>query len=436
MMKNISRMTILGLASVLLALPSAWAVNRPEPESGGRYFPGKGTHAGAEYAEYVGDRVNASSSYGRTETSSFEDQRYADGLKLGALNMRPYLGYIGEYDSNIFLTEDDEDQDYISKLLGGVDAEVVVQDGKYVMTGGVQSFSEWFADQGSQNHSDWAYQLAAEAHWSGLDLRVYDEFRDTSARSSNDLTDRAQRYENLLGGLATLPFGQFFLETEVLDFIVNFDEDSGRQLFDRHEFSVYPRIGINVGSKSQLLLEYGYIDINYRNQDDRDGVANQAQLGMRGFLGESNLVSYQVWGGWQFRNYESDALKDFQGFIGHGEVSYQPVARTRFSLQAVRRPEESLNTGQSVYTRNEIGFRVRQQIAEQWFVNGRAGAGLNRYSSGRDDFLWEPSVGLEYILPGNIISLFAEYKFSARQSDTDNRDYNRHIANFGIKASL
>lgn len=422
------------LAACIFGSDLAWAVYPPEPQSGGRFFPGKGTRAGGEYTDYIEDPDN--SSYGRTENGNFERHHYAKGLELGIVRVRPTLGYVGEYDSNIFLTERGRKSDYISKLLGGVDADVLMDDGKYVLSGGVQTKSEWFARHGKQDHTDWSYQLGGGVHLESFDLEVHDNFRDTTDRNDSELTERIRRYENRLTGLATIPLGEFFSETEVTDFIVNFRDNDAMDLYDRHEFNVYPRIGMNIAKKTQALLEYGYLDINYKNQEDRDGAAHQGAAGVRGFLGEADLIAYELWGGWQFRHYESGDLKNFDGFIGHGQVTYKASAATLYTLKAIRRPEESLSAGQTFYTRNEISAQIRQQIAESWFATGRAGMGLSDYSNDRLDFLWEPAVGVEYVLPGKILALFTEYKFSGRESDAGNNDYSRHIASFGIKAEV
>lgn len=426
---------VFSLAAVTLASQPAWAVYSPDPQSGGRFFPGKGTQEGVEYVEYIENPENLPS-YGRTETGIFDRHHYAKGLKLGIVQVRPSLGYTGEFDSNIFLTERDRKSDYINRLVAGVDTDVLMDGGKYVLTGGVQSESEWFAKHNNQNHGDWAYQLGGEVHLSAIDLTVHEDFRNTTARTGSELTDRIKRYENRLRGLATIPLGQVFSETEVTDFVLDFRNNNALDRSNRHEFSVYPRFGVNIGSRTQALLEYGYTDINYENQGDRDGAAHQGQLGIRGFLGDADLMAYQLWAGAQFRHYDDGSLNTFDGFVGHGELIYRPNIATRLILQALRRPEESLDGGQPFYTRNEVNVQIKRQVAQQWFVNGRVGSAFSHYSSDRLDFLWEPGVGVEYVLPGKMVALFAEYKFSARESDTVNRDYDRHIANFGIRAEI
>lgn len=421
-------------AIMSLTVTEAWAISSPEPLSGGRFFNLKGTRAAetqsADYSEYD---YSTTSSLSRTESDSFERQYYGRGLKLGAVRVMPSLGYTGEYDSNIYLTERDAKGDYISRLLGGLDAYLPMKDGKYVVAAGVRSRSEWFAKNSNENHTDWTYQARADLNFNAFNVAVSNEFRDTTARSDDELTQRVKRYENILRGLITVPFGRFFSETEVNDQIIHYRESQLEQ-FDLNAFSIYPRLGVNVGARTQALVEYGFYHANYRNLDDRDADAHQGQFGLRGFLGNANLLSYQIWGGWQFRNYDNGNLNDFNSFIGHGELVYQPTSLTQYSLRALRRPEESITAGQSYFTRNEVSLRMRRQLARSWFAHIQAGTGFSHYSNDRIDFSWEPGVGVEYLLPGNRLALFTEYRFSARESDRANNDYNRHIANFGIRA--
>lgn len=410
----------------------AFAIYPPQEQSGGQYFPGKGTRA----AQDVLIDESTDYSYAKSEDGPFDYQRDAKGVRLGIAEIRPSLAYVGEYDSNIFLTEDDREDDYISRLLGGVDVYVPMQDKKYVVMGGVHNETEFFADHSGENHTDWTYQLAGEANFNNANIAVYEEFKDTSERSDSELTQRVQRYQNSLGGILTVPFGEFFSETEVSDFILNFTDSANFNRFDRHEFSVYPRLGMNVGKKTQALVEYGYTHISYDEQDDRDGNAHQALAGVRGLLGDGDLISYQLWGGWQFRYYDGSGLDDFNNFVAHGQMVYKASEITKIILEGIRRPEESMENGQTFYTRNELGLRVKRQIAEDWFASARFGTGFNHYNNDRLDFIWEPGVGLEYVLPGKILSLFTEYKFTGRNSDDSTRDYGRHIANFGVKAAV
>ena len=406
------------------AAPLSWAITAPEPVSGGRFFINKGTRSAAQYSDLE-----------KADYGSFDQAHYGKGVKLGIVQIEPSVGYTGEFDSNIFLRENDADSDYINRLLGGVNAYVPMKDGKYLLSAGVQSASEWFADHSKENHTDWTYQLGGEANFNAFKISMSDEFRDTTDRAGTELTQRVSRYENTLRGLLTIPFKRFFSETEISDYDLNIRKGTIGQL-DRNELTVYPRFGVEIGSRTQALVEYGFTNLSYDATGDRNGQAHQGQFGIRGFLGNADLISYQIWGGAQFRHYESSNLQGYDGFVGRGEMVYRPSSISQFSLTAVRRPQESVSVGQAFYTRNEVSLRYRRQVAEKLFVSALTTIGFNHYSSGRTDFLGAPGVGVDYMLPGEMLALFSEYKFGARVSEVEGSDYNRHVVDVGIRAQV
>lgn len=425
---NSKRLTVrmLGLmmsfsALVLFGSTSVWAVYAPEPQSGGRFFNSKGTRSANEY-QYMG----------RTGNRQYEDY-LGKGYQYEMLHLKPYAGYTGEWDTNVFLEDDDTDQDYINRLNWGLDAEVPMEDGKYVLGGGVHSESEWFAEHSSENHTDWIYQGSAEMNFNSFSVALFEEFRDTSSRADSELTTRTERNENYLDALITIPFGEFFQETEVSHYNLEFDDSTGMGIFDRQEFRVIPRVGINVGDRTQVLTEYDWTHIDYDTNNDRNGMAHQLAAGVRGFLGAGDLVTYQAWAGWQFRNYNSDLRDDFSGFVFRSDVEYRRTEFSRFAFEIHRAPVESVTTNNSYIVRNELAARWRRQISERLSGELRGGLGFYDYSDGRLDFYWEPKVKLDYLLPGNFARLFTEYRFSGRNSDVSDRDYARHLLNAGIR---
>ncbi len=403
----------------------AWAVYSPEPRSAGRYFQAKGTRASEAYLYQQSTGT----------PRSFSEYEYGEGLRAGNLWVDPYVGYTREYDSNVFLTENAQKEDWINRLNWGVDAEAPFEDGKYVVRGGVHSESEWFNRFDDEDHTDWIYQLGTELNFNQFQLEVFEEHRRTVSRAGNELTRRIARKENYLVGLLTIPFGEFFSETEVSHYDLVF-RDPAFDNSDRDELSFYPRFGVNVGDRTQVLTEYGYTNVNYDNAEDRNGDVHQLAAGLRGFLGEGDLVSYQAWAGWQIRNYDSNSRDDFSGFIFRSDLQYRPNDRTRVIAEVNRLPVESVSNTNSYIVRNTAAISFQRQFAERILLDLGASTGWWDYSDSRDDFYFEPKARVEYLLPGNIVTLFTEYIFSGRESDAGQQDYNRHLWNFGVRAEM
>ena len=400
-----------------------FALYPPEPQSGGTYIYAKGTKSAEDY--------RAQGRTGRPTT----DYYYGKGIKTGALTLRPMVGYAGEFDSNVYFEDNDADEDYINRLVWGVDADVPFNyKGEHKIFAGVQNQYEWFVKEGSQDHADWLFQGGGQFNFAPFSLEIYEESKDTSERSGSELLQRVERDENFISGILTIPLSEMFIETEVNDYNIAF-EDSAFDNRDRNEFAVFPRLGVNVGTRTQVLAEYGYRNLNY-DENVFSGDANQVALGLRGFAGQGDLVSYQIWGGYEFIDYDNSSREGYNGFIVRGQAIYRLNERTKIIADGNRRAVESISSTGLYFVRNEVSLKLRQQIAERLFGSVRALGGWNQYVTSRDDWYWDPGLGLEYVLPGNIVSIFAEYRFTGRESDAANSDYMRHLATLGVKAEV
>lgn len=421
-MKTVLRLTVLSAFLFCFARP-LWAVYSPDPQSGGTYFYAKGTKSAQDY--------RAQGRTGRPTT----DYYYGKGLTTGPVTFKPMVGYAGEFDSNVYFEDNDEEQDYINRFMWGLDADLPFNyKGEHKLFAGVQNQYEWFVNEGNQDHVDWLFQGGGQFNFAPFSLEVYEQFNDTSERAGTELLTRVDRNENFVSGILTIPLAQMFVETEVNDFNVSFD-DAPFDRLDRNEFSVFPRLGVNVGTRTQALAEYGYTNINY-DDDALSGDANQVSAGVRGFAGAGDLISYQLWGGYDWVNYDESARENFDGVIARGQMIYKISERTKVIADGNRKPVESVTSNGLFFVRNEISLKLRQQIAERFFASVRALGGWNQYVTNRDDWYWDPGVGLEYVLPGNILSIFSEYRYTGRETDANNLDYMRHLATLGVKAEV
>ena len=423
--KNLLKaLCVLAVVSIVCGSQTAWAVWAPEPESGGKYFRDKGTMSSSDYY-YLG----------RTGTRDSQDYYYGNGLRAGVVSIRPRVSYAREFDSNLFLAPSDKKTDWVNRLDSGIEAQAPLQDGKYVLFGGVQSQSEWMVHNTGSDHTNWIFQGGGKANFNHFSCSIFEDFRKTSDRSGTDFTGFNRREENYLSGLVDVPMASVFFENEASHYYLRF-RNSSQAFNDRWELREIPRFGMDIGGRTQALIEYAITPIRYFSQTDRDGLANAPSLGIRGFLGKGDLISYQAWAGYENRSYDSSSRKDFNGFIARGDIRYRPSTLSELIAEASRRPEESVNTTNSFVTRNDLGLRYRRKLTDYGAANLGAAVGQYDYSGGRDDFFWEAFSKLEVLLPGKFASVFGEYRFAQRHSNQGGNDYIDHRVNFGMKMEM
>ncbi|GEM_PF-1086799 len=400
-----------------------------ETKSEGKFIESKGTKATEGYAETAGQPI----------------YDYGKGLQVGALHLKPFIDYAHEWDSNVFLDENGRRADHINRISTGAAAELPFGGGQHLLTGSYRADIEWFQRFASQNHDDHTVGAGLQLNYTSFTLAIDESFRRTVSRSGTEFTARVPRDENSVRALLEVPFARFFLESEAFDLNIDYrlPEDD---VFDHHDFTIYQRVGFDITPLTQILGEYGYKNIQYSNTiapDDRDGNAHQAALGLRGQWTEK--ITYQAWGGAQFREYDLESRPEFEGFIFRSAVVYNITETGTISLRGDRSPQESTFDGQSFYIRNRAELAWRQQIAERLFFNTREIFQFNEYSREslragvlkvREDIVWEAGVGLEYKMPNDIISIFGEYKFRSRDSNTVNLDYDAQSISAGVRAAF
>jgi len=399
----------------------------PEPESAGKFFPGKGTTASETYESSAGMPV----------------YDYGKGIQWGPLHLKPELDYSYRWQDNIFYEETDEKSDYINNLKGGILAELPLSGGQHLLSAGYNFDSEWFSRFDSQNHTDHRGNIGLNLNFVPFTLDIEDAYERTESRANTEFTQRVQRDENAFHSLLEVPFASFFLENEITDFDISYDS-AANAAFDHNLFTVYQRVGYDMSPNTQLLGEYAFINIAYDQETfgERDGDAHQYMLGLRGKFTER--IAYQAWGGGQNRVYDDSTRPDFHGFVTRGALQWDPTETNRIILRADRTPQESTFDNQSFYTRNRLGLNWRLQIAERWFVNTQGGYAFHRYSRvtvqstgsqvTREDNEWSAGTGLEYRMPNDIVSIVLDYRHTGRDSNIAGLSYEGNEISAGIRA--
>lgn len=426
MTNKLRALSVVALSLVMLAGNCHNAFALLDLKSEGKYALSKGTKADALYEERQGAPVY--------------DYEYGKGAHLGPVHLKPSIDYNWEYDTNIFMEENGRQSDVINRLMPVLEAELPLNGGQHLLHASYRAIIEWFERNGQQDHEDHIGSIGADLNFVPFTLSVEDTLMRTVDRADTEFTTRVQRDENTFRGLLEVPFARFFLESEVYDFDVTYDNVLN-QGFDHHEFNIYQRIGYDWTPSTQLMAEYGYKNIGYANVEDRDGDANQFALGARGHLTE--LVTYQAWLGAQFRIYDEDSRPDYHGLIARGALRWDMSEQSRIELRGDMSPQESTFDGQSFYTRHRIEADLRRQIAERVFINGKFGVDYNAYSRitvrnnterTRRDYQYYTGGGLEYLMPNDLISFYAEYLYQARDSNTAFLDYDDQKITGGVRA--
>ncbi len=426
-MKNSIKIVLTSIISAAFVSSVSYA-EIPTPKSEGKYFYGLGTKSDELYEQAAGAPIY---------------DYYGKGLQVGPVKLKPGAEYRLRAEDNVFYEEQGEKKnDGVHTMYGTLRGELPLGGGQHLLTAGASVLREYFMEFDATDHTDYRLNGGLKLNFVPFTLDIEDVYEETETRANTEFTDRVERSENAFHSLLEVPFASFFLENEITDFDVDYGLATNES-FNHNLFTVYQRVGRELTPTSQLLLEYGFINIDYTDVSDRDGIGNQYMLGLRGNWSE--LIAYQAWLGAQHRIYDEDIRPDFNGLIFRGAIQYDRTELSRYTLKGDRTPQESTFDGQSFYTRNRAELAWRRQIHERIYWNTVGSLANNSYSritkraftseeETRRDWIYELGTGLEYRLPNDIVSVVLDYKFAGRESNLDGLDYEANSVSVGVRA--
>ncbi len=371
------------------------------------------------------------------------------GIRAGSYLIFPSVRVEGTYDSNVFATPNDEEDDFgviVSPRVNfrsqfprhRLDFSAFAEIGRY--------------DDFSRND----YEDFGVAAVGALDvtrrqtLRLQlSAARDHETREEPDAVgpgNDVTKYWNLLADIAyRINFNRVFVEprgsVRRLDY-----EDTGNINQDDRDRNVY-QAGLRAGyAISPRFNVFGQGMYNIRRYDqtpndqgedrDSDGftVSVGTEIDITGILfGELQL-------GYSKQRYDDDALDDVDGFGGTGRLTWNVTPLTTVIGELVGELRETTVTYQGDDARAarhaEIGIDVTHELRRNVLLNANA-----RYL--RDDFVGTDRIddifriggGVTYLINRNF-SLDARYRFDTRSSDDDNEEFDRHQVFVGLVAKL
>lgn len=392
-----------------------------------------------------------------------------------------------QYDDNIFLTERDEQDDFITTISPGVNLNYLAPTGEIILDYEFRrSFYSDFSDLDFSSHRGRAEARKDFASWFGagireifirgedpIELTGLTEFERPSVR-----TGRRNRYtRNIVEPEATFRFGEnrsirFGYRNNILrnkaDDIADLDENAINALLTfrfniRNGFEVfYERItreydetvpptadrdhdGDEIRGrytyyfdpKTSVFLEYRYLRRDFDRESARfvDYEVHNPNLGFTRDLYEN--VTLSASGGYTVR--DADGRKDEEAFFGRGNFS-AVYKRLTLSLYGETGADEDFLSAESLGF-NEFwraGFTARYQLLETLWVEGFFFIQRERFVDlDRRDSLWSTRGSLGYQVL-RWLSLSFDYEHNERDSNIalesyeDNRYFGRLTVQYDI----
>jgi hypothetical protein len=365
------------------------------------------------------------------------------GIRAGGFLVFPQLSVGGEYDSNVFAAEDNEDDDY--GLLIRPRITMNSQWSRHALN--LSAFGEFalYDEFDENNYEDFGISSNGrlditrnDTLLGELSLQRRHESRD--APEAVQTGDIVTYYE----GLARLGYRRDF---NLVFFVVGGsltredyqEEEENEDRRDIIEAKGDLRIGYKVSPRFNLFVQGDYTVVTYDKTPDNDGFDRDSKgygFSVGSEIDITGILFGEVQVGYVTREYDDDDLDNVSGPGGRGRLTWNVTGLTSLIFEAGGGIVETTQAGASANLQSELSAEVQHELLRNLLLNGRLSYTRDDFDGiDRTDNTYRARAGVRYLLNRNL-SIDGGYEFSTRDSDVDGADYDRHILRVGLTARL
>lgn len=364
-----------------------------------------------------------------------------EGIKLGGLRIYPAIQVQETYNSNIFLTADNEEDDFITSVTPSLKFLLPFED-YFIQVDGEASFIR-YKDNSKDDNDIYKVSASIGADFpGGLGFVLADTFTRNYLPTQFEF-DIAEYYEiNQLYAKVDYSLRESFkLDLEYFRYSFTYDESDD---LDRVENTYAATLYYKFLPKTSALIEAGFSDLAYNEEifQFKDNEATQVRAGIKWAMTGKSTGEIRL--GYQWKNYSDESVDDGEYFVAIGSMT---TAFSRYSLLEI---ELRRATVESDYTYNPhyLSTRAKADISRNFTykITGTAGLFIRRddypnetteldQTAERSDNILGGHVGLNFqMLKWLAVNL--NYKIQSRQSNLDVFDYDETLVKLALKAAF
>lgn len=400
----------MALTAALFAIPAAAHAQEPAPERGETVF--------------------------ERDRPDFD----AKGLPAGGFRIYPSLTVREAFDDNVFATDDNEEDDFITLISPEID--VVSEWSRHGLAFNAYADIERFAEFDDEDAEEYGASVRGN-----LDLTERDELRGLAgyARQVEGRTDpdqaagvdRNEYDEILLGAGYTHDFNRVAVRLDGLwrdlDFI------GGRQRArDRQEYRIDGRVSYDVSPRFDIFVQPFYI---LRDYEVRAGDGTDQDSQTFGILGGAaiditGVMVGEVGAGVFYDEFESSTRDEVTGFALSAGIDWNVTELTTLSARASNQSEATTVGGASTLVTTEAGLAVEHELMRNVLLGADAYYQIEDFQGiSRTDDTFGGGLEVRYLV-NNYVSVFAEYLHETQDSDVAGNDYSKNVVLVGLRGQF
>ena len=362
------------------------------------------------------------------------------GGRVGSFIVYPKVT-VGEfYNDNIFATEDDEVDDFITVIEPTV--QVKSDWGRHALSfeGGAEI--GLYADESDENYQDYFAGAAGrvdvtEATYLGANgsFQHLHEERGSPDDVRGEEPTEFDRFGGRLKGFHDLGRVNLTLEGGILRFDFDDVDAAGGEINnddrDRDRYDGSLRVGYEIVPEYEAFVRGGYDVIDYDDSEDDNGFDRDSEgFGVVGGvkIDFGGLIFGDFFAGYSYRNYDDSDLKTVDGVDVGADFTWNVTPLTTITAGVARIIEETTQVDASGFYATTGTVGVDHELLRNLIVGASGGVENDNYKGiDREDWIYTAGASVDYFLNRHVF-MGANYNFRHRNSDvTGIDDYYENI---------
>lgn len=342
------------------------------------------------------------------------------------------------YDDNIYLTDGNEKDSFISSTKAGVNySNPIAGTGLDLSATALGGYDAYTEDNGKNGF----WNAYANVDVKGDTLNIGDSFVYTSDQANSELTERAKRLNNNVYFSARTSkektFGLGVVANDSYDYYL---DNPWKYDLTRNRVNVGVQAFYNISAKTSAFVEYVYTNIAYRDNTDSDSDGSTFALGIEGKLAPK--VSGVAKINYVMRDWSHDieGYSSYEDLLGYYvSVEWNPTARNTVRLSGERKFEESVYENNRYFADTLVSLYGSHKLTDK-FTAGLTLAyenmdydreNFNGKKRSDDLFTVRPELGYQF---KEWLSAGVWYQWRTRNSNTNGNDYDSNKGGVFVKA--
>ena len=344
------------------------------------------------------------------------------------------------YDDNIYLTDGNEKDSFISSTQAGVAYKNPIAGSGLVLNAvGIGGYNAYTEDNGKNGF----WNAYADVNVANDLFKIGDTFLLTSDPANSELTERAKRFNNnaYLSARTSREkmFGLGFTANDSYDHYIHTPYSLA---YNRNRVNAGVQAFWNISAKTSAIVEYVYTNVHYEHNDFNNSNGGTFAVGIDGKIAPKvdgiAKVTYAM------RDYEHDAANysSYEDMLGYYvAVEWNPTAKDKLRLSGSRQFEETTYTNNRYFADTLVSLYGSHKLTDKLTL----GLTLayenmdydreNAQGVKRNDDLYtvRPSVDYQF---KEWLSAGIWYQWRTRNSNVRGADYDSNKAGIFAKATF